>query len=457
MMEVDFTQSSVQLPASVNRVLEFFQKHKVWFVLSENTRATSCRDAASRRNRLGNMGIPLYDELKSLCVTYTTSDGPQYVLLHCRAHVHFDLADAAHLLGIECPLRRLSSEELCKTFGMQYGTVNPFTMTDKFTQIFDEGLLRSFTLPHTMMTNAGDFEYGVEFRPGEILEAVRQTTVTLVGKIVREWEPEYTIPSFGIITGNGPESGITLWQYLNDAVYSRLSEMGRMQGDLSYPRVLLHSLPEMGFSMELVERQDDVRFQLTEAVEHLCAAGVRYIALACNTTQYFGEVVQQIAAKAGVDFISMADVVQEYIRRNNITDLTIIGIPVVAGLGEYSAYRPLSDLAVHPVKDIARPKLQQLGYLVKKIGRQERDSRCMNMLRDVLNSGVTTDRVLIALTEISVLLQRFPKHNRQIGGKTIIDPLALYGDALAKLYLDALPDWRESVSPDDEEEYFLHF
>ena len=453
-----FSESTVQLPSPVTRVVDFFRQQAIWYVLSENTRATSCRDAASRRNRLGNMGIPLYDELKSLCVVADLPEGRQYALLHCRAHVHFDLDEAGLLLGTVSPLRRLSSEELCKTFGMQYGTVNPFNQTERFIQVFDEGLLRSFTLPHTMMTNAGDFEYGIEFRPGEMIDAVSHVSKTVIGKLVKEWEPEYKIPSFGIITGNGPESGIALWQYLNDAVYSRLSELGRMQGDLSYPRVLLHSLPEMGYSMELIEREDDVRRQLTEAVEQLCAAGIRYIALACNTTQYFGEVVQKIARNAGVDFISMADIVLDYIRINNITDLTIIGIPVVAGLGEYSAYRPLSDLAVHPVKDSVRPKLQKLGYQVKKIGRQERDSRCMNMLRDIINSGVTTDRVLIALTEISVLLQRFPKHNRQIGGKSIIDPLELYGEALAKLYLDSLPDWRESVYAEEEvEEYFLHF
>jgi len=51
--------------------------------------------------------------------------------------------------------------------------------------------------------------------------------------------------------------------------------------------------------------------------------------------------------------------------------------------------------------------------------------------------------VLIALTEISVLLQRFPWYQSEIGGKKVIDPLWLYGEALANLYLQALPQYSD--------------
>jgi hypothetical protein len=56
------------MPAKARQALEFMRRHGVWHVLSRNSPATGCRDAAARRWRLGKQGIPLYDELKTLCM-----------------------------------------------------------------------------------------------------------------------------------------------------------------------------------------------------------------------------------------------------------------------------------------------------------------------------------------------------------------------------------------------------
>jgi hypothetical protein len=64
----------------------------------------------------------------------------------------------------------------------------------------------------------------------------------------------------------------------------------------------------------------------------------------------------------------------------------------------------------------------------------------MNKLRHVLRVGVKTRRVLIALTEISVLLERYPGFAQRLKGLEIIDPLEIYGAVLGEIYLRALPD-----------------
>lgn len=423
----------------VQRTLEFFQRKALWHVVSRNSRATSCRDAASRRVRLGTTGIPLYDELKSLCVVLYRGGERRFALLHCRATGRFDLDAAAQVLAASRPLARLSSEELAMEFATSYGTVNPFSEAARFIQVFDEDVLSHYTPPFSMMTNAGEHTWAVEFQPAELIDALRSETEVHVACITRQRERRKELPSFGIITGNGPESGMALWQQINEIVHSRLSADGRMYGDLAYPRVLIHSLPEMGLSMELVARERQVWGVLSAAVDQLCAAGVRYIALACNTTPYYGDRIQERARQHGAEFISMPDVVLQHLRERPVEDLTIIGIPVVAELGEYSAYRALRELNVRPMNDKARAHLQELGYMVKKLGLGMKDSRALNKLLHGLTTGVDTRNVLVALTEISVLLQRFPKFSEEINGRRVIDALRLYSERLAALYLEALP------------------
>jgi len=435
------------VPAPVRATSEFFERHRLWYRLGRNSVATSCRDAAARRRRLGARGIPLYDELKSLCVVVYRGEERQYALLHCRANTRFDLDAARVVLNATRPLARLAGDELRERFGCTYGTVNPFTHPAQFIQVFDESIDVSYTPPHTMMTNAGEHTWSVEFRPRDVAQALARETEVHVGRITNREFSAAELPSFGIITGNGPESGIALWRHINDAIYAQLSRDARLVGDLSYPRVLVHSLPEMGLSMELGAREEDVWDVIAGAVDQFCAAGVRYIALACNTTQVFADRIRERAGPHGAKFISMAEVVIDHLAGAPCDDLTIIGIPIVAGLGEFSAYRPLKRMGVQAVSERAHADLQELGYLVKRLDRGEKDSKALNLLRNVLRDGVPTKRVLVALTEISVLLQRFPKLSAEIAGKTVVDSLRLYGEALAGLYLHALPH----VEEDDNE------
>lgn len=430
-------------PAPVRGTAAFFERHGLWFQLGRNSIATSCRDAAARRRRLGAEGIPLYDELKSLCVVVYREEERHYALLHCRANTRLDLDAARVLLRATRPLARLAGEELLERFGCTYGTVNPFTHAAQFIQVFDVGIETAYTAPHTMMTNAGEHTWSVEFRPATVIRALSQETEVHVGRITTKEFDAAELPSFGIITGNGPESGIALWRHVNDAIYAHLSREARLVGDLSYPRVLVHSLPEMGLSMELGARQSDVWTVISEAVDQLSEAGVRYIALACNTTQFFVDQIRERAAPRGAQFVSMAEVVMDHLRGEPCNDVTIIGIPIVAELGEFSAYRSLKRMGVQAVGARAHADLQELGYLVKRLDRGERDSKALNLLRNILRDGVSTKRVLVALTEISILLQRFPKLSSAIGGKAILDSLRLYGEALAKLYLDAMPQIEE--------------
>ena len=58
-----------------------------------------------------------------------------------------------------------------------YGLIEPFTLAGRFRgepviQIFDRGVLDFRDLPNTMMTNAGERTWAVEFRPRDVIEAL---------------------------------------------------------------------------------------------------------------------------------------------------------------------------------------------------------------------------------------------------------------------------------------------
>ena len=430
------------LPERVAAALAFFQRQGVWHVVSRNSSATSCRDAAARRKRLGAVSIPLHDELKSLCVVlYRTDRSRRFVLLHARANARFDLERAGGLLLASRPLARVAAEELTAHLQTGYGTVNPFSEADHFIQVFDEDIFRSYSPPHTMMTNLGEHTWAVEFEPAALVEALRrEAPEVLVGDITGQKGKDHRLPVFGIITGNGPESGMALWRHINGKVFHTLDADKRMAGDLSFPRVLVHSLPEMGLSMELAVREASVWQVIEKAVRELCESGATHLALACNTTPYFAEAIQAVAVPYQATFVSIADIAYQSLLRRRLDDVTLLGIPTVADMGERSAYRKLADLDVRPADPRVLDDLQELGYMVKRMGLSGQDNKALNKLQHIIRAGVKTKRVMIALTEISVLLERFPKLRDRIGEIEVIDPLRLYGEYLADQFLQALPN-----------------
>ena len=143
-----------------------------------------------------------------------------------------------------------------------------------------------------------------------------------------------------------------------------------------------------------------------------------------------------------MEFVALADVITEHIRLQGLIDLTILGIPVVADLGDYSGFKDLRALGVRSPPPGLLPMIHELGYMVKRLNPGAQDNKALNRLQHVLRTGVETEGVIVALTEISILLARYPKFRERIGGKQIIDTLAIYGTALAECYLRALPEER---------------
>ncbi len=442
------------MPEAVLQTAFFLAKRRIWFRLSRNLEARSCRDAARKRQRLGHVGIPLRDEMKSYFGRVRTTqagDTSTYVMAHCRGDRELDLNALALAIGVSEPPERLTHDEL-SAFGLQYGLVNPFEHWECFEldgrvlhapvlQVFDVDLLQPLGTPGTIMTNAGDVTWGVELHADQLFNGLNSNSdssplplradISASTLAVSSRRPHLDgRRSIAIITGNAPESGIALWNAINGHVRTLLGDENT--GDASMPPVRVVSLPELGMTMELDSRSDDVWSSLEPVVAELCASDTALLAIACNTTQYFVEHIRAICEPVGVTFVCLPEIVAAWLKDRRVREVAIVGIPYVADFtAGWSAYaKPLRGFEVEELQPGTLDRLVELAYRVKEEGPTQGG---LNQLRSILNQGVHSSHVVLALTELSVLLALQRKAGRS--GKTVIDPIALYADALARSWL----------------------
>jgi aspartate racemase len=414
-----------ELPAGVIGTIDFFVSVDAWFKLSRNSKALSCRDAASRRWRLGYEGIELADELRSYLAKTNRFGQATYVLFHCRGNSHFDFSKAS-----ECPeikgcsfskadVREFADEEL------GYGLINPFVAPkilarscEPVIQIFDRMVTETLGEAGTMMTNAGDYTWAVEFQPKEIVGSLGSVHPIAFGD-----EQEKPNAVIGILTGNSPESGALLWKKINRQYLKSLG--GAFRGDLSYPKVIIHSQPAMGWSMELAERDHLLRGVFRNEIVQLATGGASVIGVACNTTQYYVENIRRDFQASGTAIVSLAQSIREWIGSRRDENFFLAGIGYVTRDDGWSAFEDVISLPNVFLPDNAQARIiNELAYDVKQ-GKPE--ALLYQKFRRVVSS-VKQSNVLLLLTELSLIFDRFPRV--KVRGHVIYDALDIYAASI---------------------------
>lgn len=428
----------VEIPKNVLAVVQFCCKNNVGFILSRNVKVLSCKDARSNRVRLGHIGIPLFDELKSIVFVGKGDLGEEIIIAaHCRGNMNISTKGLMNLCKLQESPVILPEEELKSRFGMQFGIVNPILLdinsNGKIINIFDLSLTKTVAqCPGTMMTNAGDHTWGIEFDPILLISSIHNKIIDSIAEDDKELEyyelPQSTNPkSIGIITGNGPDSGIALWNRINNHFVELLGD--HFLGDISLPKVTVISLPAMGLSMELDKRNESTWEALSEGIRKMQENNVDLLALACHTTYYYTTKIRDMFEHNGRKFVSMPEITIEYIKRAALSDLAIIGISYVANLQEYSAYSQLKSLNIETISEATLSKFHAIGYDVKKM---KNLYPVFQKFTNLLHTDIISSNIVIALTELSILVEGQKKrYNR----KNIIDPLDIYAKEIAKLSL----------------------
>jgi aspartate racemase len=393
---------------------------------------------------LGHRGIPLWDELKSFLGEYEDATGTSVFLAHCRGDRELDFAKVRDSLRAAGEVRRVTLEK-AQVLGTAYGTVNPMLAGIEILQLFDEELRRPLGVPGTVMTNAGDHTWAVEFDPNEFVTRVPQAR--WVDVVFPETEATDRTRwgvrepgSIGILTGNPCDSGLELCRALNGQL-RRL--MGRNSlGDVSMPRIVLVSTPQIGISMEMDRREEPLRRALMSAVDELCSLGASVIGHPAHTTHYFAPDISRRALDKGARFVSMSDATIHHLRASGIEEIALLGTRFVTDVeSPWSVYKDsLQGLTVHRPSPAGWEKIRDLGYEVQQRGPTPVS---FNWMRDLLRDEVPADckHVVLAMTEFSPVVRQLRSRGRH--GKTLIDPLDIYAEAIAREYLGLTG--RESV------------
>ncbi|WP_419905983.1 aspartate/glutamate racemase family protein [Kiloniella sp.] len=204
------------------------------------------------------------------------------------------------------------------------------------------------------------------------------------------------------MAGSGPEAGVDLWSKLIGESKALLEN--KYEGDLDGPRVHIISSPVLGMSMEL-EKNDLAVWPELERVFDELAEKVDYIAIACNTLNYYEHQIKAKPRKA--TFISVSDVVTSYLKEHNATSIALLGASPVTQLDDWSVYSSLCDhFDVEIPEDISQ--LHRLIYDVKRYGGTQ---PAIIEQFEQLVSGLRSKIVLLACTELPLIPIIMPEHN----------------------------------------------
>jgi prolyl-tRNA editing enzyme YbaK/EbsC (Cys-tRNA(Pro) deacylase) len=136
------------------------------FIPSRNAHATTCADAAAKRTRDGVVGIPLHDELKTFLGVCHGLGGATLFMAHCRGNQRLDWRKIERHLASP-RIERLTEDQL-EQWGTGFGRINPFLYRSiPLIQLFDCSLQHGGCERRSVMTNASEWTWAIEFDPEE--------------------------------------------------------------------------------------------------------------------------------------------------------------------------------------------------------------------------------------------------------------------------------------------------
>jgi aspartate/glutamate racemase len=168
--------------------------------------------------------------------------------------------------------------------------------------------------------------------------------------------------------------------------------------------------------------------------DYLCVSGAKNLAHPAHTTHYFAKDNAARAAEHTARFLSMTELTAARLHSMEVKEIALLGTKYVTDLTQpWSVYKDAFEgLTVHTPSPEGWQKIHDLGYEVQQNGPTP---LCFNWMRDLLREEVPTscEHVVLAMTEFTPVVQRLKARGLQ--GKTLIDPLDVYGEAIANEYL----------------------
>ncbi|QPH56017.1 aspartate/glutamate racemase family protein [Pontivivens ytuae] len=451
-----------------------------WYVVRKNKlkkngepmEARSCRQAVKVRDRLGSGetgGVPLWSELKSEVgvAECEVSGTRRYYACHTRANTILNrerLAEALELDPQNCSFSRIIDEDGDDKDEIDFfGLVNPLNVdqimkivgldctTDEIWQLIDDSVFWEEGYPNTLVTNCGRRDMALEmFSSGLFRSLTKYFPRTKRGSfsdfdpiwlgksgnfVKKEWLnfPPPKAPKIGVLTGNSPESGITL---VNEFFQEFRKIFEANATDVTMPEIHMHSAPSMGLTMELIEREERVWTLIEQDLRQLLEAGCKILTIPCNTTIYFSDKIRSLCSSYDAEFVSIAEACLPVLERVGDTEVGLIGIaPVVDFDRGFSGY----DTELSPKGYRILPcNGEALAWEVKNRGDNIRkfNQPYQSFEKLVSKQFDSVRTIILALTEVSLVYRENVKRAHKKFPETVfVDPLLELSKYLLFRYL----------------------
>ena len=224
----------------------------------------------------------------------------------------------------------------------------------------------------------------------------------------------------GILTGSGPDAGLDLWAKVL-AANKRLRGPAAFRGDVDAPAVVIHSVPALGWSMDLEAHHEAVHATMLEACAELGAA-CSVFGVSCNTLHLYAE--DMALAGRPATFVSMVELTVEACAGRE--RVALLGSRTTMALdGPWSAYTALRGVVgeVELPDAAAQVALHELIYDIKRIGAEA----CVPRWRALL-AELEAPTVVLACTELPLVAAADPR----AATERFLDPTALLAEGLVR-------------------------
>ncbi len=222
-----------------------------------------------------------------------------------------------------------------------------------------------------------------------------------------------TTGKIGIISGAGPEAGIDLWRKI--LIHNKFLFGYRFQGDLSAPEILVHSVPELGLSID-IEAYDSVLWESLQHALQIMGDKVDFVCIASNVLHYFEERILELPRD--FEFVSMISVTEDAMAQYH--NLALLALSKVLEFGNHSPYRNAAKKF-----NIEVPSSIEMDILIRSIKVNGADHpNTIDLFEDIL-SDIKADNVILGCAELPLL----PLHQFD---KNFIDPSDLLAKRIAE-------------------------
>ena len=427
----DFEES---LPKNVIKIIKFCVDKGIQLTLSRNAKVLSCKDARNNRLRLGHVGIPLYDELRSIVFKGFTKTGEEKIIaVHCRGHMIISENRLVEICDLNNFPAIMDSCELKDRFGMDLGTVNPFmtliNSNESVINIFDNGLTEPITFfPKTMMTNAGVHTWGIEFDPVLLINSFKEKIIDCVAVEKNDEKntkyidmPQFNNPkSIGIIVGHESNAGAFIWNTIKNQFDNLLC--GYSNGSISLPLVKIIHLRTMGLSTQVEQKEQTIINSLFDAIRSLNDVDVLVI------PYYMGNEIsleiRNIFEQKGRVFLSFDDTVISSIYAINPSTVAVVGRNIELLNKKISSNLQIEDIGI----DI----LDEFRNLNLEVSKMQNTYSIFKKLVFLINEHISSDNIAIIYSELLMLYKQYKKKSFN---KNVVDFLESYAEEIARVSL----------------------